>query len=328
MADPIAGVDLGGTNMQIGIVRVEGEWPNAKAEFLARGKKKTKADQGREAVLDRLAQGVREACEEAGLALEDLAAVGVGAPGMLDPKTGMIFLAPNLGWDDVPAGELLHERLQRPVFLENDVNAAILGEARLGAARGSRDVMGVWVGTGVGGGIILDGELRNGHFASCGEIGHMQLLPNNPPGQRTLENNCSRTAVVHRIVGMIRAGHKSVITDLVGTDLDKIKSSVVASAYEARDPMVVEVVDHAAELLGTHIGSVHTLLSLERVVLGGGLTEALGEPYVRIVETHAKRCTFPDEAKELEIVATELEDAAGVLGAVMHAQEALQAQGG
>jgi len=319
MASPFAGVDLGGTNMQIGIVRVEGDWPDAQAEFLAQDKKKTKSEQGLEAVLDRIVEGVREACADASIEMSDLGGVGIGAPGMLDPETGHIYLAPNLDWRDVPVGQLLSERFGLPVAIENDVNAAILGEASLGAARGSRDVMGVWVGTGVGGGLILDGKLRSGHFASCGEIGHMQLFPLNPPGLRSVEHNCSRTAVVHRITGLIRAGHRSAITDLVEGKLDKIKSGTVASAYAARDPLVVEVVDHSAELLGIHIGSVHTLLSLERVVLGGGLTEALGEPYVRIVEHHAKRCTFPDLAKSIQIVATELEDRAGVLGAVMHA---------
>ncbi len=307
---PVIGIDLGGTNIQIGVVSHDGKIAGA-------ARLKTKAAEGRDAVLDRIAQGVAEACADAKVAVADCAAAGLGAPGPIDPGKGVVLEAVNLGWKNEPIAQLLSKRLKLPVVLDNDVNAAIYGEWRLGAAKGCKDVMGVWIGTGIGGGLILKGELYYGHFFTAGEIGHMIALPNNMPGSRSLEHNCSRTAVVERIVRLIKSGRKSSITSEVGDDFEKVKSKTLARAYEAGDELTREVVDHSAELLGIHVAGVVTLLSLPRVVLGGGLTEAIGKPYVRRVEDAVRRFAFPDSCKSVDVVASELEDDAGVFGAAM-----------
>lgn len=310
----IAGVDLGGTNMQIGIVRQEagGDW-----SVVAREKKKTKADDGLERVLDRLSRAIGVACEGAGVAVKDLAGVGIGAPGVVDPFTGAVVEAVNLRWSNVPLCTLLRQRMGVPVSLDNDVNVAVLGEARQGAAKGARCLLGVWAGTGIGGALMFDGALHYGHWLSAGEIGHMWVLPQSAPGSRSLEHNCSRSAIVMQITKLIRANRKSMITDLVEGDLDRIKSSDLAQAYASGDALVVEVVDHAAELLGIHIGSINTLLSLDRVVLGGGVTEAIGAPWVERVQHWVRKVSFPDKAKGVEVVATALGADAGVIGAAM-----------
>ncbi|MBX3363452.1 MAG: ROK family protein [Phycisphaeraceae bacterium] len=313
-----AGIDLGGTNMQIGIVRRE---PDGACTVIAREKKKTKADEGLDRVLDRISRGLQAACSKAGLGLADLAALGIGAPGVIDPFTGVVVEAVNLRWTDIPFARLLNERFTIPAYVENDVNVAVLGEARLGAGVGARCLLGVWVGTGIGGGLMFNGDLHYGHWLSAGEIGHMWVLPQSAPGSRSLEHNCSRTAIVNQIVKLIRANRKSMITELVEGHYDKIKSSDLARAYEAADPLVVEVVDHAAELLGIHIGSVNTLLSLDCVVLGGGVTEALGEPWVRRVAEWVRRVSFPEKAKGVRVEATRLGPDAGVIGAAMIAAE-------
>jgi glucokinase len=168
--------------------------------------------------------------------------------------------------------------------------------------------------------------LYYGHFWTAGEIGHTVLLPNMPRGVRTLENNCSRTAIVERLVRLIRANQKSKVTQEVGDDLDKIKSRTLARHYregEREDKLVVEVVDAAADLLGQSIGSIVTLLSLPRVVLGGGLTEALGPAFVERVERVVREVAFPDACKKVDVVESTLEDQAGVFGAAMIAMERL-----
>jgi glucokinase len=315
----VAGVDLGGTNMQIGIV-------SGDAQVVARAKRKTKSAEGADAVIRRLCEGIEEACGEARIGIEDLAALGVGAPGVIDPDTGMVLEAVNLRWREVPLAQILQDRFKAPVVIDNDVNVAVYGENELGAGERARNLLGVWLGTGVGGGLILNGRIHSGDFNSGGEIGHMTLFPGNPPGYRSFEQNCSRTAVVDALVRLISSNHRSMLPEMVEGKLSDIKSKTIAKAYQAGDPLTVEVVDKAAELTGVAIAGVVTLLSLRRVVLGGGLTEAIGDPLVERVSDSVRAHVFPERAKAVEIVATRLLDDAGVLGSALLAMERIGAR--
>ncbi len=319
------GIDLGGTNMQIGLVDLDKAPGEAAehAEVTTSRKLKTKADQGMEHVLGRLVGGVEDICTEIGIRPSDLSGLCVGAPSPVDPYRGILLHAVNLRWKNVALSSLLERRLGTRVFLDNDVNVALVGEAHFGAGKDADPLMGVWVGTGVGGALMLGGQLHYGKFFSAGEIGQTWLYPSGPPGLRTLEQVCSRTAIVNRLRAMILSSHDSKISELVGGDLDKIKSKTIGQAYAEGDPLTVEVADHAGEMLGTQIGSFQTLLSLQRVVLGGGLTEAMGQGWVDRVAARARKVAFPDSAKALEVFATMLEDDAGVLGAAMLAAQRL-----
>ena len=314
---PIVGIDLGGTNMQVGVVS-----PDDK--LLGEAKLKTKAAEGKDAVVARLVEGVQEACANAKIKVSDIAAVGIGAPGAVDPDEGIVLEAVNLGWKNFNVAEVLTKKIGAKTFLDNDVRVAIYGEWVLGAAQGCTDVAGIWCGTGVGGGLILNGKLHYGKFMSAGEIGHTLILPTNSPGSRSLEHNCSRTAVADRIVKLIKAGRKSSISELCEGDYEKVKSKAIAKAYAEGDELTVEVVDHTAELLGYAAANVVTLLSIERVVMGGGLTEALGKPWVEKIERVCKQIAFPDKCKQAKVVASKLEDHAGVFGAAMIAAHRLK----
>ena len=318
VSKPVVGIDLGGTNMQIGVVA-----PGVIAErdvpaLLGRAKRKTKSESGAESVLDRSAEGVREACADAKLELADVDAVGIGAPGGVDPESGIVHEAVNLRWDNYPLAKELSGRLDGArVVIDNDVNVAVWGENRVGAGRHADEMLGVWLGTGSGGGLILRGELYYGHFQTAGEIGHMHLFPQQQPGSRSLEHNCSRTAIANRIAHLIRSNRKSVVSELTEGDLDKIKSKVIAKAWEMNDELTREVVESAIELLGDHIAGVVTLLSLERVILGGGLTEAMGQPFVYRLAGVVRARAFPRVCSNVDIVASSLLDDAGVYGAAM-----------
>lgn len=313
---PFVGIDLGGTNMQVGVV-------NGSDKAISRIKKKTKADEGRDIVIDRIVRAIEEACAGAKLTVAQLGGVGIGAPGAVDSSQGVVLEAVNLRWDDVPLAKILRQKLGVPVYLDNDVNVAVYGENELGAGNHARDLLGVWAGTGIGGGLILNGELYYGGFLTAGEIGHVVLFPNNPSGWRSLEHACARTAVVERILRLIRANRKSIVLDLADGDPAKVKSETIARAYEKGDALTVEVVDQAADLLGVAIASVVTLLSLPRVVLGGGLTEALGRPFVDRVQRSCRASVFPDRCRKVEVVASKLEDQAGLLGAALLARKHL-----
>lgn len=314
---PFVGIDLGGTNMQVGVVS-----PDFK--LLGEAKKKTKADEGLDAVLARIVDAVNEACVAAKVEMSQLGGIGIGAPGAVDPKKGVVLEAVNLRWKNQPIAQLLTKKTKVPTYLDNDVNVAVYGENELGAGKGSKFVLGVWVGTGVGGGLILNGDLYYGHYLSAGEIGHTIILPSNQPGSRSLEHNCSRSAVVERIVRLIRSNRSSSLkAEMEESGPEKIKSRSLAKAYHDGDALTIEVVDESAELLGTAIAGQVTMLSLERVILGGGLVEAVGKPYVEKVRKAMKKFAFPDACKDCDVVASQLEDKAGVFGAAMLAMEKL-----
>jgi len=314
---PVVGIDLGGTNIQIGVVS-----PDYKV--VGHAKLKTKADDGRDAILDRIVEGIAEACTDAKIKPADLAAIGIGAPGAIDPTTGVVLEAVNLRWDNVPLAELLKKKTGKPVVVDNDVNVAVYGENKAGSGKNAENLLGVWVGTGIGGGLILNGRLYYGHNWTAGEIGHMTLFPGTPPGSRSLEHNCSRTALVDRLARLISGNRKSSIMAMVDGDVSRIKSRTIGKAFADQDPLTVEVVENSAHLLGVAIAGVVTLLSLPRVVLGGGLTEALGQPYVDLVQKSTRRHAFPDVCRKVDVVASKLEDHAGVLGAAMIACERLE----
>lgn len=308
------GIDLGGTNIQAGVVDERGR-------VMGRAKIRTVADRGFEKVMDRVAAAARAACEDAGVKMSMIHTAGIGVPGPIDPEKGVVVEAVNLRWTKAPVVIALSERLGVPVYADNDVNVAVYGEWRAGIGRDRANLLGVWVGTGVGGGLIINSQLHRGAHHSAGEIGHMIIHPGSHLGSRSVEHNCSRTAIVHELIKLIRANHHSMIPGLVGGKLNKIKSKVLGVAYEQGDDLVRTVIDDSADLLGMAISNVVTLLSLDMVILGGGLVEAIGKPYVDIVRDAVRREAFPDSLRKIKVESSVLEDNAGIVGAGLMAIE-------
>ena len=309
----VVGVDLGGTNMQIGVVNAEGK-------VIGRCKRKTKSHEGRDEVIKRIIEGVQRALDEAKTPREKLFGVGIGAPAVVDFDKGLVVKAGNLGWDDVPLRAILSEQLRVPVALDNDANCAAWGEAQLGAARGRDHALAVWVGTGVGGGLVLGGQVWRGPRLTAGEIGYAVLFPGGQPGMMTVEDVCSRTGIVNALRRLLPAYPESALHRILAEKADEsgaISSSMIARAYEKDDELVRKVVDRSAELLGGAIANMVTVLSIDCVVLGGGVTEALGEPYVARVRKGFERAVFPPSLRRIDFVASTLNDDAGMLGAAM-----------
>ena len=225
------GIDLGGTNMTVGVV-------DRRGKLHGRARKKTKAHEGRDAVLDRIVSAVDAACAEAKVRPADLEAVGIGAPGPVYHERGVVIAAGNLGWRNVPLGELLRKRLGVRVSVDNDANVAAWGEATVGAGAGCDSLLAVWVGTGVGAGIVVNRSIWRGDLFTAGEIGHVVAFANGMPGSRTVEDFCSRTGVVRSLTAL--AGlhpdslfHRAMARHVEDGKAGPLGSGAIAECYEA-----------------------------------------------------------------------------------------------
>jgi len=309
----VAAVDLGGTKTLAAVVAPDGH-------VIARHKARTPARQGEERALETIAVCVERAIEASGLPARRIEAVGIGLPGPLDPDAGIVKIAPNLGWVNVPVKETLEARLRKPVFIENDANAGALGEHRFGAGVGVSEMLGIFVGTGIGGGIILDGRLYHGFGKVAGEIGHMIVQVKGPKcgcGNRgCLEALASRLAIVRDLTEAIAEGRKTILTKMMSAKkLHAIRSSLLAEAFHKGDKLTVKVIKRAANFCGAGVASLLNLLNPEMVVLGGGVVEALGEDFVDLVARAARKCTFEVTFEGVRIVPAKLKDDAVLLGA-------------
>jgi glucokinase len=284
-------------------------------EVVAEARRPTPAE-GPESVVSAVAEAVRELGDP-----KDVAAVGVGAPGAIDSATGVVRRAPNLhGFDHpIPLGAMLAEALgTATVAVDNDVNVAALAEHRLGAGQGSDDLLAVFVGTGVGGGLILGGTVRRGPSGVAGEIGHMIVHDGGRRcgcgGHGHLEAYAGRAGMERTARKRAKDGDKTKLVKLAGDG--RMKSSVFAKALAEDDEVAKELVAEAADALGAALASAVALVDLDRVVLGGGLGDRLGAPFIAAVEDAVRSRLFVADAP-FTVVPAALGDLAGARGAAL-----------
>lgn len=307
------GVDLGGTKILTGLFDDE-------LKLIARAKLPTGAADGPAAVLERVAQTVESVLKEGSVDLSSVRGMGFGIPGQIVPNSTTVRFAPNLAWRDVDVKPLLPAAWGWPVAVENDVRMGTYGEFAHGAAKGARHVFGTFVGTGVGGGLILDGQLHTGFNGNGGEFGHIVLHWRKGT---TLEQVAGRRSQMKRAKEVLDDSPKRVRKDWKHIDLDKVKSSQLAELYQRGDPIAVQLVDDAARALGAGIGSVVNLINPEVIVIGGGVTEALGEPFIERIWEIAQRYTLPGAAANVRCVAAALGDDSGIVGTAAYARAKL-----
>lgn len=305
------GFDLGGTKM-LAVVT------DAKFQPVVRKRRKTRDDDGT-ITMDRVISTIDKALEEANITPEQLAGIGIGCPGMLDLDLGVVLEAGNLGWKVEAVQEALENAFHCRAVIANDVDCGIYGEYLFGAAQGAHTAIGVFPGTGVGGGMVYEGKIFRGKNCSCMEVGHVEVVPNGPRcscGRRgCLEAVSSRLAVSAAAAQAVFRGQAPRLAELAGTDLADIRSGALAEAIKKGDTVIEQIVRDAAGHLGTAIGGLVHLLAPDIVVLGGGLVEAMSELYVETVTASAKKWVLPSYAKTYEIVAAKLGDDAVALGA-------------
>ena len=318
MAQVAAGVDLGGTKIQA-VVTADGA-VIGQARFAT---PKTNADD----VMDEIVASIRAALDSAGALPSDLFAIGIGTPGSVNATTGHVSKAANVpGFlEDVPLGPTVRAAFAgTPVLIDNDVNAATMGEYRRGAGRPYRDLLGVFVGTGVGGGLVIDGQLRRGR-GSVGEIGHTLVRPGGRQCSCGLlgcmEAYAGRLSIENTARHRVEKGQKTKLFEIMERKgRDRVTSSVIADALEQHDEMTEELIDEAVDALGIALSNAQNLVEFEAIIVGGGLGDRLGEPFVRRVEAAmTKTLRFPEQPPV--VLATELGDLSGAVGAVVLLQE-------
>lgn len=320
---PVLGIDLGGTKILSAVV-------GADNRILGRAKRTTPAKEGGQAILEAIVSGIDEALRAADLGRQDIAAAGIGSPGPLDTKAGVILFSSNLNVRDFPIGPGLSKILDRPVLVQNDVRVGGYAEFRLGAGRGYRQVIAAFVGTGIGGCVIHDGEIVLGATSNAGEIGHIIVKAGGPRcgcGARgCLEALASKTAIGRRVQKAVRRGQPTILGDKMARKGGRLKSGDLAEAVTAKDIVALKEVHRAAHYLGLGLGSLMNAIGPEIVIVGGGVAGALGQPYLDLVRTAARSQALTDPNGLIRIERAALGDDAGILGAALLARETFVAQ--
>lgn len=308
----VISIDLGGTKISTALVDGDGK-------IIAQDYRETLAAEGPDTVIERMLDAARDIIADTGMSPSQVAAVGIGAPGPLDIDAGVVISPPNLpGWDRIPLKQIIEDGLGITAFLENDANAAALGEHRFGAGQGADHMIYVTVSTGIGGGLILDGKLYHGANGMAGEIGHMTLIPDGPRcncgNYGCVESLASGTAIARQARKRVIYGVPTLIADLAQGDPDLITAKMVTEAAAQGDAEAQEIIAEAMEHLGIAMASLVNAFNPQLIVIGGGLTnigEQLFEPVRHVIAQRA----FSAAAEVVRVVPAELGDDVGVLGA-------------
>ncbi len=315
----IIGVDLGGTNIVVGVLPMDG----GNGDVIARRTVATEAQRGAKYVVDRIVGLIGEAQEEVvsrfGGTDADFAGIGIGSPGPLNRSTGTVINTPNLGWRNFPLRDLISRAIGLPATLDNDANCATYGEWWLGAGRNVNTLIGLTLGTGIGGGIVLNGEIFHGVSDAAGEIGHMTI---DSTGRRCkcgnygcLEAYASGPAIAQRTIEGIETGAQSLLPGLVDGKLENITAATVYEAVVLGDPYANEVMRETAKFLGAGVANLINILNPDMIVIAGGVTRA-GEHLFVPLRAEVRRRAFRVAEEACQIVSGQLTGTAGLIGAV------------
>ncbi|MDB4338614.1 ROK family protein [bacterium] len=312
------GFDLGGTKM------LTAAYDNAWQE-LGRRRRKTKGREGSESGIERIASTIERLLEDSDIPLKKIAGIGIGCPGPIDLKEGRILTTPNLGWDNIKLEAFLSRRFDCPVVVLNDVDAGVFAEYHFGAAKGSRCAVGVFPGTGVGGGCVYEGKILHGAGVSCMEIGHTHISSHGRANGRqfagTVEAQASRLAIASQACKSAYRGDAPFLNQKYGTDLAEIRSGAIADAIENGDRAIEELVVDAATTIGLAAVNLIHLLAPDKIILGGGLVEAMEDLIIGTVRKTARQNVMSVYRDRFEVVAAHLGDDAGVMGAAAWAKQ-------
>lgn len=319
------GIDFGGTKVLAGVVDLE------TGRVLGISKKKSRAGDGPDELMERLTTVADEALAAAMVEAKDVAGIGIGIAGQVDPSKGILLGTPNLSQATVnmPIAPRMTEHFGIPTELRNDVQIAAIGEARFGAGKDAPDFLCVFVGTGIGGAVVQKGEILRGAGGSAGEIGHLIVHADGRwcgcGGRGHLEAYASRTAITKSVLGELKRGRQTILSELISPEEAAsgaaIRSGILRKAVDAGDELVLETINEMGHYLGLGLASAMNLISPSRIVLGGGVIEAI-DLLFDVAVREAKNEALPAAARAVEIVRAGLGDNSGVVGAAIIGGEA------
>ncbi|MBE7705990.1 MAG: ROK family protein [Cyanobacteria bacterium SIG30] len=307
------GIDLGGTKVLGGII------DKTTGEVLYKVKNKTKKEKGEEKITSIIFETIDELLTVSKFKKEDISSIGIGAAGQVDREKGILISAINLNCKDLNLKDLIEEKFGIKTYIGNDVEVAALGELNFGAGKNFKDIVCVFVGTGIGSSIIKDGKIHYGASGTAGEIGHMIVDLNGRAcacgANGCLEAYASRSAIESRILGAIKKGRKSIITDFA-PKLSSISSKHIKQSLDAHDEVVSQYVNEAVSYLSGGLASVMNFYNPELIILGGGLIQSVDEFYLETIRK-AKVKALPTPAKNIQFKRAELGDYSGIIGAAL-----------
>ena len=308
------GVDLGGTNIAVGVVSED-------MKIIGRGKVKTRCPRPAAEIFDDIALAVEMAIKDAGISMDEVVSVGVGTPGSVNKDTGYIEFANNLGFDNVPAKEMLEERIGKTVYLDNDANCAALGEAIAGVGKGVGNFVAVTLGTGVGSGIIVNGKIVSGVNYAAGEMGHTVIVVNGKQcncGRRGCwEQYASATALISQTKEAMLEDKESKMWQLVNGNIDVASGRTAFDAMRLGDATAKKVVDDYIYYVTVGVINIINTFQPEFVCIGGGISHE-GETLLAPMREHIKNeCYSIHAKKQTKVVAAELGNDAGIFGAAL-----------
>ena len=312
------GFDLGGTKM-LAVVYDHDLKP------LGRRRRRTKGNSGAESVIERIIGAIERAMEETDTKVEEIAGIGIGCPGPVDPNTGLVHVCVNLGWENVNIGKILHKQFGCPVHVLNDVDAGVYGEYVDGAAKKSRCTVGIFPGTGIGGGCVYEDTILHGADISCMEIGHTRISSGSRTSgydlSGTLEAEASRLAIAAEAAKAAYRGMAPHLYKETGMDLSEIRSGALADSVKHGDTEVKELIEEASRTIGLAVVNIVHLLAPDTIVMGGGLVEAMPDLIIGTVTRTAKKSVLAPYKNRFRVVQAELGDDAAVLGAAAWARK-------
>lgn len=315
--DPLVlSVDLGGSKILTAVV-------NSKGDMLSRDQSITPAVKGPEAVIQAILESTQRALNQAGMTTAELEAICLGAPGLSNPKTGVVFTSPHLpGWKDVPLRDIIREKTGVETMLINDANAAALGELCYGAAKGARNFIYITLSTGIGGGIVIDGEIYAGSLGTAGEIGHMAIDTNGPKcncgNTGCWETLASGTALAREARQRIADGAKTSILEYSNGDINKVSAETVHNAARQGDALAEKLIAQTGYYVGVGLANLINIFNPELIVIGGGLSsigDRLLKPAYKVAGERAYKAAF----KSVRFARAELGKNSGVIGAAAYA---------
>ena len=307
------GIDLGGTKILAGVVE------KSTGKVLFEVKNKTKKEKGNKKVGSKIIETLNELFSASDIKKDEISSIGIGLAGQVERERGVLINAVNLECKDLHIKEILEKEFNIPVYVGNDVEVATFGELNFGAGREHKDIVCIFVGTGIGSSIVKDGKIHLGASQSAGEIGHIIVDLNGRAcacgGNGCLEAYASRSAIESRILGAIKKGRKSIITELC-EGKNSISSKHIKKSLDAHDEVVTQYVNEAIDYLSGGIASVINFYNPELIILGGGLIQSVDEFYLKTIKK-ARAKALPTPALSIEFKKAALGDYSGVVGAAL-----------